>query len=428
MRRGAALRLAAALTAATVVTSGCGVLSGGLRGVDLPGGANLGESPYQVTAEFSDVLDLVPQSLVKVNDVAVGSVTDIELTDDWTAKVTMLVNDSVRVPAEALARIRTTSLLGEKYVELAAPDDIAGPGEVQALLQEGANIPLSRTNSAAEVEEVLGALSMLLNGGGLAQIRTIAIELNAALEGNEPEIRVLLDDLDQLVGALDDRKLEITRALDEINRLGATLADRRGQIEVALDDLGPGLAELEAQRTQFVDMLQALDRLSTVSTDVINQSRDDALADLALLKPILENLAAAGDDLPNALEIFFTPPFTDAAVDAFAGDYANLYVRLDLDLASVLENLRRSNQPFPGPDGPLADLPPTGQLLGPLLSGLPPLTEFPLPGELPAPPLPAPQVAPPPLEQGPVGPPPASPPSRPGTPPGMLGPLLGGGL
>ena len=412
MTRRAGLRLSAALTAAALLTSGCGVLSGGLRGVDLPGGADLGDDPYQVTAEFSDVLELVPQSLVKVNDVAVGSVTDIELTGDWTARVTMLVNDDVRIPASALARVRQTSLLGEKYVELAAPEDITGPGDVGALLQDGATIPLARTDTAAEVEEVLGALSMLLNGGGIAQIRTIAVELNAALTGNEPEIRVLLDDLDQLVGALDDRKLEITRALDELNRLGSTLAQRRGQLEVALDDLGPGLAELEAQRGQLVDMLQALDRLSGVATDVVERSREDVLADLRLLEPVLRKLAESGHDLPNALEIFFTPPFTDAAVDAFAGDYANLYIRADLDLANVLENMRRSNQPFPGPDGPLADLPPTGQLLGPLLGGLAPLPEFPLPGGAPELPLPAPQA------------PPLAPPEE---PPGLLGPLLGGG-
>lgn len=412
MRR---LRRAALLVAVAMLATGCGVLPGGLRSFTLPGGADLGDNPYEITAEFANVLELVPQSLVKVNDVTVGSITDIELTDDWTARVTMLVNDDVRVPASALARVRQTSLLGEKYVELAAPDDIAGPGEVQALLQDGDTIPLARTDTAVEVEQVLGALSMLLNGGGLAQIRTIAVELNAALTGNETEVRVLLDDLDQLVGALDDRKLEITRALDEINRLGSTLAERRGQIEVALDDLGPGLAELEAQRGQLVDMLQALDRLSGVATDVVNRSRDDVLADLELLKPVLRKLAESGDDLPNALEIFFTPPFTDAAVDAFAGDYANLYVRADLDLANVLENMRRSNQPFPGPDGPLADLPPTGQLLGPLLGGLPPPPEFPLLGEAPALPLPAPPAPQP------------GTPSPPDDPPGILGSLLGGG-
>ena len=38
----------------------------------LPGGADLGGDPYAVTVEFRDVLDLVPQSAVKVDDVTVG--------------------------------------------------------------------------------------------------------------------------------------------------------------------------------------------------------------------------------------------------------------------------------------------------------------------------------------------------------------------
>jgi phospholipid/cholesterol/gamma-HCH transport system substrate-binding protein len=411
--RGRVRRLAAVLTAAALLTSGCGALSGGLQAVDLPGGAELGEDPYALTIEFSDVLELVPQSLVKVNDVPVGTVTDIEVGPGFTALVKVLVNSDVRVPADALARVRTTSLLGEKFVELVAPET----GGLAPPIADGATIPLARTSRAAEVEEVLGALSMLLNGGGIAQIRTIAVELNAALTGNEPEIRALLGNLDELVGALDERRTEITRALDELNRLASTLRERRGQIEVALDDLAPGLVELEAQRGLLVDMLQALDRLSVVATDVINRSRDDVLADLELLRPILANLAAAGDDLPNSLEIFFTPPFTDAAVDAFAGDYANLYVRADLDLANFLENMRRSSQPFPGPDGPLADLPPTAELLGPLLGPTerPALPEFPLLG-------PAPELTVP-------GPDPGVAPPSPAVvrPPGVLGSLLGGG-
>ena len=46
----------------------------------LPGGADVGDDPMTVTVTpFRDVLDLVPQSTVKVNDVSVGQVTDIEL-------------------------------------------------------------------------------------------------------------------------------------------------------------------------------------------------------------------------------------------------------------------------------------------------------------------------------------------------------------
>src|SRR5262249_12135557 len=66
---------AAVLSVALLGTAGCA----GLANVPLPGGADTGTNPYRVTAEFSDVLELVPQSLVKVNDVSVGAVREIRL-------------------------------------------------------------------------------------------------------------------------------------------------------------------------------------------------------------------------------------------------------------------------------------------------------------------------------------------------------------
>ena len=50
-------------------------------------------------------------------------------------------------------------------------------------LASGDTIPITRTGSAPEAEEVLGALSLLLNGGGLQQIKVITTELNKALDG-----------------------------------------------------------------------------------------------------------------------------------------------------------------------------------------------------------------------------------------------------
>jgi phospholipid/cholesterol/gamma-HCH transport system substrate-binding protein len=357
------------LSASILALAGCGVLQGGLQNVPLPGGADTGTAPYHVTAEFSDVLELVPQSLVKVNDVSVGAVRTIRLAPDtWRAIVTMEVNRSVALPANAVARVRTTSLLGEKFVELAAPAGEPSRGR----LADGAVIPLARTSRATDVEEVLGALSLLLNGGGVDQIRTIATELNAALSGHEPQLRALLADLNTLVSGLDARKAEINRALDALNRLSATLAQQRGQIATALDGLPPGLQVLADQRTQLTGTLQALDRLSVVATDTINRSHDDLVADLRLLRPTLAQLAAAGADLPNALELIATYPFTDgAAREAFQGDYSNLYVRADLNLGTVLDNLSSSGQPLMGVPPPLGQLLAPGRPpLGPLLDGL----------------------------------------------------------
>ncbi|MDN5857711.1 MAG: MCE family protein [Pseudonocardia sp.] len=373
-RGGRAVALVAAGLAVTL-TSGCGVLTSGLRGVPLPGGADLGDDPYSVTVEFADVVDLVPQSLVKVADVAVGSVRSITLDrQSWHAIVTVDINGAVQLPANAVARVRTTSLLGEKFVQLDAPERGA-----TGTLTDGAMIPIERSGRAVEVEEVLGALSLLLDGGGVGNIKTIATELNKALKGNEPEIRSLLANLDTLVSALDARKGDITSAIDGLNRLAATLDDGRPKLENALDNLAPGVRELASQREQLVDMLQALDRLSGVATDVVNRSRDDLLADLRLLTPTLTKLAESGQNLPRSLEVLASPPFTDAATDGFAGDFSNLYATIDLDLGSLLQNIINGGLPaLPG----LPSLPGNAQLLAPLL-GAPGAPELPLLGALP---------------------------------------------
>ncbi len=68
------------------------------------------------------------------------------------------------LPDNAVAQIRQTSLLGEKFVDLDEPQepssDLLGGQDV---------IGLDRTGRNPEVEEVFGALSLLLNGGGVGQ-------------------------------------------------------------------------------------------------------------------------------------------------------------------------------------------------------------------------------------------------------------------
>lgn len=376
-------RLLVVLSSAALL-AGCG--SGGFDGVytmPLPGGADLGDRPYRVTVRFKDVLDLVPQAGVKVNDVAVGKVERIDLAPDgWTAQVTVAVNGDVVLPANSVAKLRQSALLGEKFIELAKPAE----GEEEGRLSDGALIPVDRTNRNPEVEEVFGALSLLLNGGGVAQLQDIAKELNAATEGNEPEIRSLLNNVNTLVTELDGHKTEITRALDGVNRLGGTLNAQRDQIGGVLDTLEPGLKVLAEQRTQLVTLLQALDELSGVAVDTVDRSKADLVADLKALTPTLQKLAEAGTNLPNAFQLLLTYPFPDAAVDGIKGDYTNLYADIDLDLGNIVDNLGSSRQGLvpgvPGLDGkplpslplPLPNLPVpglgTGTGLGDLLGGL----------------------------------------------------------
>ena len=333
------LQRAGALGAAALMLTGCGFR--GAYSFSLPGGADVGDDPYTVQVEFLDVLDLVPQSAVRVADVPVGRVEEIELADDWTALVTITVNGDVDLPANAVAAIQQSSLLGEKYVELAPP----GGREPEGQLDDGALVPLERTNRNVEVEELLGAMSLVLNGGGLAQLQTINRELGEALEGRESAIRDTLSQLDTFIGGLDQQKAEISRALDSANALAETLASRTATIENALDTIGPGLDVINEQRGLLVSMLESLARLGDVGTRIIEQSAANTVADLQLLQPILSQLAAAGPDLAGALPLLLTYPFPDSSLttlnyrDAQTGGYGlftNMTATLDLDLTTLL--------------------------------------------------------------------------------------------
>ncbi|MEU2157656.1 MCE family protein [Streptomyces sp. NPDC019396] len=387
------IRTSAAVWAAagSLLLTGCDF--NGLYDVELPGGAATGDDAYRVTVEFKDVLDLVPQSAVKVNDVTVGSVEKVEL-NGWHARVGLRISKSVKLPGNAVAELRQTSMLGEKYVALSAPVDAASVG----LLGDGARIPLSRSGRNPEIEEVLSALSALLNGGGVTQLKTITTELNKALEGRENRVKSLLTELNTFVGGLDAQRKEIVRALNGVDRLAKRLRREKETIAQAVDTLPPALKVLADQRIKLTAMLTSLSKLSETGTKVVNASHDDVVANLRSLRPILEQLNKAGSDLPNALELMTTYPFPRNATDAIKGDYVNLRITADLDLAGIYGNLgEKPGQPDdpkkPGvPDVPLPGVP-----------GVPEVPGVPRPTSLPSPD--APGTAPPPPDGAPLCPP-----------------------
>ncbi|MEQ7009527.1 MCE family protein [Actinopolymorpha sp. B17G11] len=351
------------------------VLAGGLLAgcafsaydLPLPGGAGPGGDSYQVTVRFADVLDLVPRSAVKVNDVTVGEVEEIWL-DGFTANARLRLDRSVRLPDNATAQIRQTSLLGEKFVSVSAP---RGGQRSYGRLADGDVIPLARTGRSVEVEEVLSALSLLLNGGGVAQLKTINVELTKAMDGRETDINQLLRRLDTFVGELDAHKREISRAIDSLDRLSASLAKQRRTIGTTVDELPAALTILADQREDLTRMLVELSRLGDVGTRVIEGTRADLLANLEALAPILTELARAGDSLPKSLELLFTYPFADSAADAVQGDYTNLQITLDADLEGLLSG--STPPPLPQVPQPSDDDPTSLPTDVPTLLPLPPL-------------------------------------------------------
>lgn len=361
---------AAMVVAASLTLTGCEWE--GLNSLALPGTAGHGEDAYQVRIQMPNVTTLTQNSPVRVDDVQVGSVTKIEV-EDWHALVTVALDGDVELPANATAKIGQTSLLGSQHLELASPADEPPQGR----LEDGDLIPLERAGVYPTTEQTLSSLSVVLNGGGLAQINDITTELNAALNGREDSIRNLLPRLDELVGTLDRQRGDIIAAMEGIDRLAWTVDAQNATLVRALDEMPAALNVLVEQRQDLTTALTSLGEMSTVASRLVENSGDDLQTNLQALAPTLRALADSGNALTEVLGVLLTYPFPQAGIDqVIRGDYANLAMTIDLTVDRLDLNFLTGTPlagRLAGPEGILGqDAGLAGQAVDPFLAPLQP--------------------------------------------------------
>ncbi|GAA4116175.1 MCE family protein [Nocardioides fonticola] len=370
-----ALRAVPAIAVAAALTLGAGCDYRGAQSLPLPGAAGAGG--YRVSAVFDDVTNLVVKETCRTGDLVVGSVESIELGADMRATVVCRIDPDITLPANAQATLRETSLLGERYVALDPPDG----EEPRGRLAPGTVIPLGDTHVVPDVEVVFGALSQVLNGGGLANIETISRELSAAFSGSDAAATTRR--IATLVDTLDDHRGDLVAALDSLDRLSGVLSRQRDVIGGALEAVPEGLAVIERQRPALVRMVRRLGALSQTAVPLIARTREATVADLEHLAPVLEKLTTEKRLLARALEGFITFPFPSYTKYVTKGDYAGMYATFNLDLDSLNTLLAQHGAPTV-PDLPVkapatpAPLPQTGlplvddvlDAVGDLLGGL----------------------------------------------------------
>lgn len=327
----AAIRLGVGLVAAATALSGCQFA--GLNSVPLPLTKGGGSGDLRVTVLLENATNLVPNSEVKYDDVTVGSVRKIRF-DDWRAKLTIGISADAHVPADVTARVAQKSLLGAEYLDLASPTDAAA-SKIAPLLQSGAVLGLDRTGRYPETEEVLSAAALLLNNGGLSQVRTITHELNAALDGRTGDVRSLVHQISTLTGSLDQQRGSIVGTLDQLRRLSHSVSARHSDVTRALDAIPQGVDELEHERTDLVHALTALDSLSASAHRMLSKSTDELATNLANLRPVTKQVADHADQLAQSIDMITFPFPIEAINKAFYGDYINFFADLNINAVDL---------------------------------------------------------------------------------------------
>lgn len=311
---------------ALLAVSACGACSfNGINSFALPGNTSSSHT-YRVNVQFSDVQNLVGNSPVKFDNATVGNIRSISL-NGWIAQAVLEIDDDAHVPANVDASLAQTSLFGSQYVELVLPQDQPGRGQ----LRDGMSIPLKDTTEYPAVEEVLSSLSLILNGSGLQQVRTITGQLNRVVNGREDASRSLVTRLNTFVANLSNQRHDIQRALDSLAQLSDELRAQTDTIATGIDSIQPALDILNEQEGQLVQMLTSLGQFGDAATGVLGRSRDNLVGDISDLPPILGQLANSGKNLTEALKIALTIPFpVTTASRGLRGDYMNLFLTLDI--------------------------------------------------------------------------------------------------
>ena len=307
----------------------------GLNALPMPGTQGGGPGSFEVKAQMPDVAYIQQNSRVRVGDVNVGTVTNIE-RQDWHALVTMTVNGDVDLPANATATVGQTSLLGSLHIELAPPTDVAPVGK----LRNGSLIPLSSGGAHPSTEQTLAALSLLLNGGGIGQIQDITKAFSTAFAGREDDLRSLIGQIDQFVGHLNAQSADIIAATESLNNLVGQFAEQKPVLDKALRTIPDALAVLSEQRHNLVEAVDQFGKFSALTADSVNKTKDNLVKELNDVGPVLESLANAGPALTRSLSFLATYPWPKETVQNWVrGDYANLTAVIDLTLSRIDSSL-----------------------------------------------------------------------------------------
>ena len=228
---------------------------------------------YFVRAEFDNASTIVAGEDVKIAGVPVGVVSDMNVTDDNKAAVTLRIDNTDFTPwkQDASCTIRSQGLIGEKFVECQPGSADAEPLErIEEGDGEGERL-LSVENTSSPVDlDLLNNImrrpyrerfSILLSefGTGLAgrgeELNEVIHRANPALRETDEVLKILADqnrDLarlaensDTVLGPLARERERFANLVVKANETGEASAERRTDIRRGIELLPEFLAELE---------------------------------------------------------------------------------------------------------------------------------------------------------------------------------------
>ncbi|MCB9681346.1 MAG: MCE family protein [Alphaproteobacteria bacterium] len=249
------------------------------------------EPQVHVVLRIRDAAGLQQGAAVQVAGVSVGTIERFELVDGQ-AEAHLAIATSAHLPRDVTPRIRSRSLLGEKYVELSlgtAPTPLLADGDV-----------LELPGDQVEIDELLTTLGTLVDRVDLEAVSDLLGRVTDALDADPERLGRMLDHADTLLADGATAARDLPALLDHADRTLDRVDVAAGALDRRLEELRPAIAKGTATLDDLSAAVAPLD-------DTVAEARQ-TLADVRALArhgdALLGDLDGVGADLRTVLGNF----------------------------------------------------------------------------------------------------------------------------
>lgn len=224
------MAVAIATGSVAVLVSSCTSLS--VNSLPQPG--NQYRDGYDLTLEFSNVLNLPDRAKVVLDGTLVGVVTGVDVAAD-RVDVTARIDSVVAVPANSRATLQQATVLGDTYLALERPTTDIAPGPP---IPPDGRIPLAQTTSPPQLEDTLANLANFVGSGSIQRIQTSIMGLNRVTPERSDELRAMVSRVADDLADLGDNIDTVDQALDGLSQTGAVLTANQANYRFWFSDTG----------------------------------------------------------------------------------------------------------------------------------------------------------------------------------------------
>ena len=257
---------------------------------------------HKVIAYFPSAVGLYPGDDVRVVGVPVGKIDSIEPRAS-DVKITMIVKDDVKVPADARAIIIAPNLVAARFVQL-TPAYTGGH-----VLADGAEIGLDRTAVPVEWDEVKEQLTQLSaqlgpqQGSMQGPLSEVVNQAADTFDGNGDSFRQALRELSQTAGRLGDSRTDLFGTIRNLQVLVNALSNSNEQIVQFSNHVASVSQVLADSSTDLDNTLGTLNQALTDVRGFLSENNEALIGQINRLADFTQILTDHSDDIEQILHI-----------------------------------------------------------------------------------------------------------------------------